>query len=534
MNLKELKLKGFMRHGLTKLAFPDKGVVVVTGPNGAGKSSLIEATAYGLWGETLRGTTPWREGTPGKLVLVTDKVQVERSFGKRASLTWKALDNAGTEYETNTKAQEALEAVVGEFDVWRRASVFSSTDAAHFTLATDAERKRLLESLLGLSKFDVALERARADRKRAEQSAEQANRAVELNKAKLEAAEARLTDARRLKATLSTPAQPVPATALGPMLVEAKREREALRRANEQLAEERAAHSAKAGELSRRLASLQASSCDKCGQSIPDALRQQLQREVDAAKAAWQAATAAQVEQRQQNDAALDELQSEIEQISAKIQSYEQESAAYQRAARVAAEAATQLDAAEKAVQALYAAGERDQAAASKAAQQLSLYQAAEQVLGIKGVRAHVLGKALGGLEQAANAWLGRLAGPGLKLALKPYSEKKTGGVSDAIALEVQGAGGGYGYRAASGGERRRIDVALLLGLSQMTGGAGTLFFDEVFDALDGDGVEAVVQAIHQLAADRLVFVISHSDALVQKLPAAKRLRIDGGAVEDC
>lgn len=534
MNIRELKLKGFMRHGVTKLSFPERGVVVVSGPNGAGKSSIIEAVAYGLYGETLRGTTPWQEGVAGKLALATDKVAVERTFNKRAGLTWKAVGAAADTYETNTKAQEALEAIVGDFDVWRRASVFSSTDAAHFTLATDGERKRLLESLLGLGKFDSALEKCRVDRKRAEQTVDSLSRLVDVNKAKLESAEFRLTEARRLKAALSLPPKPVPVTSLGPMLEQAKSEAAELRRSASGLADAKAEQLARAGELARRLNALGVGDCDKCGQPIPEALRQKLRGELDAAKAAGVKASEAYADARAANDAAYSELEDEIARLRAKIASYEQEDAAYRRAERAVAEADAQLAAAEKQAEALRGAVETDEAAAKKAAARLAMYQSVEQVLGIKGVRAHVLGKALSGLEAAANAWLTRLAGSGLQLALKPYSEKKTGGVSDAIALEVRGAGGGYGYRAASGGERRRVDVALLLGLSQMAGGTGTLFFDEVFDALDGDGVDAVVQAIQQLAADRLVFVISHSDTLLGRLPSAQRLRIAAGAVEVC
>ena len=46
--------------------------------------------------------------------------------------------------------------------------MFSAQDAAHFTNATDGERKRLLEQLLGLDKFDVALTKCRLELKEVE------------------------------------------------------------------------------------------------------------------------------------------------------------------------------------------------------------------------------------------------------------------------------------------------------------------------------------------------------------------------------
>ena len=152
-------------------------------------------------------------------------------------------------------------------------------------------------------------------------------------------------------------------------------------------------------------------------------------------------------------------------------------------------------------------------------------------------MRAQVLGKALGGIEAVANRWLAEIAGPGFSLELRPYTEKKTGGVNDKISLEVHGAGGGYGYRASSGGERRRIDVALLLALAEVASAAlgdetGTLWFDEVFDTLDADGVEAVGRTLEELAAERVVVVISHSQTLAAELRPALRLLADEGRIE--
>jgi len=163
--------------------------------------------------------------------------------------------------------------------------------------------------------------------------------------------------------------------------------------------------------------------------------------------------------------------------------------------------------------------------------------EAVEQVLGVRGVRAHVLGEALRGIEAVANYWLAKVAGEGLELTLDPYSEKASGGVSDAIALKVAGAGGGFGYKAASGGERRRIDIALLLALAEVSqaasgrDGQGTLFFDEVFDALDGEGAGAVCAALAELAQTRCVVVISHSSTLVETLQPTLRLHVKGGRV---
>jgi recombinational DNA repair ATPase RecF len=68
--------------GSVDLEFPDRGLVLVTGPNGHGKSSLIESVAFGCWGETLRGRSPWVDGLAGELTVETDLSSVERSATK--------------------------------------------------------------------------------------------------------------------------------------------------------------------------------------------------------------------------------------------------------------------------------------------------------------------------------------------------------------------------------------------------------------------------------------------------------------------
>jgi DNA repair exonuclease SbcCD ATPase subunit len=161
--------------------------------------------------------------------------------------------------------------------------------------------------------------------------------------------------------------------------------------------------------------------------------------------------------------------------------------------------------------------------------------QQVAKVLSARGVRAFVLGEALIGVEQVANAWLSRMA-PGISLALKAYSENKTGTVSDRISLEVTGAGGGYGYDASSGGERRRVDAAILLALAEVSAAArgisrGTLFLDEVFDAVDAEGVPLVAEAIEELGKTRPVVVITHSQELTRHMRPHVHMRADCGTL---
>jgi DNA repair exonuclease SbcCD ATPase subunit len=159
-----------------------------------------------------------------------------------------------------------------------------------------------------------------------------------------------------------------------------------------------------------------------------------------------------------------------------------------------------------------------------------------DRVLGPRGVRGALLEGALAALERLANAWLSRLGRDGLRLRVTPYREKRSGGLIESLSLEVDGAGGGHGYKAASGGERRRIDLAITAALSgvaeQVAGWAGsTLWFDEAFDALDDDGLEAVELLVHELARDRCVVVVTHSAHLRARFVGARRYTVSGGVL---
>ena len=95
------------------------------------------------------------------------------------------------------------------------------------------------------------------------------------------------------------------------------------------------------------------------------------------------------------------------------------------------------------------------------------------------------------------------------------------------MLLEV----GGRPYRAWSTGQRRRVDVALLLALQQTAqlaaGGTGwTVWVDEVGDGLDTEGRRLLVDVLHQLAEDRAVVVITHDEEMMRGLQPVHHVKL--------
>jgi len=162
MKLLHLHLEDFATY--KKLSYPaQEGLTLVTGDNGAGKSSLIEGLVFALYGETVRGSSPGDnciaeviiEGKAGF------KARVHRAKKDGKTKLSLAVDDKILTGATTTETQGKINAAFGPMDRFVATTVFSREFMARFGTATDKERKALIESILGLGQFDMALATAR-------------------------------------------------------------------------------------------------------------------------------------------------------------------------------------------------------------------------------------------------------------------------------------------------------------------------------------------------------------------------------------
>lgn len=537
-----IEAHGFMRHTRTVLELPANGVTLVTGDNGAGKSSLVEVVAWGCWGRTLRGANPWRggQGAPACVVAVEGpavEVRRERN-GRKALLSWQRPGDAAVEYETATKAQAALDVVIGSFDMWRRTHVFTSADAWAFTSATDAQRKVMLEALLGLDMFDTALERCRADLKDAQTALTRDEHTLARVRGALQVAQGQAAslrtaqpgdigdpdavnrELRRLDAGLEAAA--IDSTALNAAQRAAEADAAAVTRAQ--------------AEARRVVANVERPTCDACGQQVQP-------EHADRVRAEARAKVADAVVIAKDANDRLHAVAAEREAHDADVQRMRQRRDALMRQQAAHAQAQRQRDTwagllrdADAQVAKLLTEDTATAARVGDLRGRVEDLRTAEQVLGLRGVRAQVLDGALYAVQQVANVWLTRFAGEGVELKLHSRTSLKSGGVADTIAVEVLGFGDTEGYAGASEGERRRVNVALMLALAEVMRArvgaeAGTLFFDEVFDVLDPAGVDAVCTALREVAADRPVVVITHNEDLSARIGADLHLHVSDGRI---
>jgi DNA repair exonuclease SbcCD ATPase subunit len=528
--------ENFMGHRSVEVELPPKGIVVITGNNGSGKSTLIEAVGASLWARLLRGTK-WQPDIEARLGLTSSAVALSRvRKGRHRELTWAPPGVAAAQYGTESKAQEALEAVVGSFDQWRRSSVFSSADLDTFTRATDAERKRLLETMIGVDVFDGALSSCRGDLRSAK------TKLLSVS-GRMRELEAKIEGYRRQDEEAQIGAGPEPARP-------DKDEQENKEREVAKLAQDHRAlinrESATANDLRNATLRLkrseselstldQTKECSKCGQRLDKAAKARLgQGAKETRKEAQGAILVAEetlddvVAERESLEKELHTLKNELDVLRHRAHDHSQ----WESRRRL------RDDRREKIAEALRSL-ENDlldvEDEIDESSGEVSELEVVERVLGLQGVRAHIVARTLSGVQDVANVWVRRLL-PGASVELRPDTELKRGGTVDRISLDVHGVGHNDGYMGCSGGERRRLDVALLLALAEVQAGAvggppGSLFLDEVFDTLDADGKAAVSSALSDISMERAVIVITHSNRLAASLEASRHIVFDNGAV---
>lgn len=517
--------------GSRSVVLPECGLVLVEGQNGTGKTSLlVDGPAVACWDETTRPargadsrrTVPaWRQdGQDGHVELRArfapgaDPITIKRARSKgRTLVQW----TGSPTFDTASKAQPSLDRLVGPFLAWRRSCCFSNSDAIRLSIAsmTDGQLKRLIEQLLGCD-FEAAAKLCAADLKTAERQAsrQEAALAAAVTEARIRAEHAEAAAAARdggheteLLAD-QTPALERRITATRELLEEERATQQAaLRRVLE------VQHQAE--DAAARVRLLESGACPTCARPFPRGEVRPLLIELSRDLAGFKHEAARREAARAASATEIAELDQQLQQLTrsaAKARELLAASRAQQQAAATAdarlAEARAALTAAR---QALVEAESQKKVAATA----VSTLAAVATVLGLKGPRAGIVASALCTVEEAANDWLARLALGNMRIALQSGD------------MEVEGAGLGYGYPAASDGEKRRIDLALWRGIAELSPRhrGSTLLLDEPLDGLDQPGREAAASALERLSADRCVVLITHDEQLARAVEgrSAKR-----------
>lgn len=551
--------------GLTaRFELPERGLILVTAGNGLGKSlGFYGALAWGLFGSDGLKPDPV-VGRVGGVVLDLGERHIDR---KRPSpkgsigLSWSIPT-----YESPSKAQEALEKELAcDADRWKAVSLFhADTASSVFTGAVDSARKALIESLIpGFAAFDPALEQTRKkDSPAVNAESLKVSRQLSESERDIAAIEAASQSAveqiQRLTAQVgSEETFHANQERLGQLEKLAPQLRQSIESLNsaiekvhqqhvapaDQTAEDDAKTQLRDAERLKALGSL-GPVCSLCCQEVPEryrsdliargaALHAQATTLLDGfAKARRDAAEirSSQVEtlagQRRKLQGDLDRSEQLIRSLSGDLRAYETIEKQRTHLLWVVEDSARKLAVLVEKHAAL-------QADAERLAEDTEVLRHTETVLGLRGFRAHLTGRLLGALEQLANVELAALL-PGVQLEIRPYSETKEREIRQKIGVELTGAYQGE-VEQLSRGNRRRVDLAVFLGLRTLARASGPipgwLTLDESLDSLDEQGIAAVARRLAIVAESELVVVISHSPAVCRGLKFTQQWVVDSEGI---
>lgn len=466
---------------------PSVGLLLVHGANGAGKSSrMVDAPCYAFWGKTERGVDPWSTQA-GFVSVETDAFTITRRWTGK-SLSVRLTDPLrALEFSTNTSASAEVCKRYMTLDAWKLCARLTSNDIAAFSRAAAAKELSMLESVLGLSWVKKASAAASAKHREAQTALAEVAYEQKQNQQQV----------AHIEHTI----------ALAEMLLGETPEPPPFPKPTEQYIADLRLQIAGNDSPTQRCLSEQHvdgsenwENCPTCkrpwrrvsasGSSQETVASRQHESALAAAARTWHLLDTAKDQQ-----VAWTTYESAVRSRQAKLQQL-----------NLPREHERLLDALCDAM-----AIDTDLQGAQK---QAEIAAAVHQLYSAGGVRELLLKRALSQLAQTATGYAAALGLGHTSIGLDLRAD------NGKIEFSATGVGGKHGYDGASSGQRRRIDIAMALAMADNSryGKRGTLWLDEVFDSLDEDGIDQVVNLVSQLSQQRQVILLTHNYTALQMM----------------
>ena len=147
------------------------------------------------------------------------------------------------------------------------------------------------------------------------------------------------------------------------------------------------------------------------------------------------------------------------------------------------------------------------------------LYEFWNEGFSDRGIKSFVLEGALPFLSQRATRYARRLIGPGASIELLATTTLKSDAVREKLSISAIIPGCTRSYASASKGQRKRLDIAILLAMRDFVSlrkdrPMKQLFADEFFDGMDATGAGNVVELLREISGGCPVFLIAHDPKL--------------------
>ena len=125
-----------------------------------------------------------------------------------------------------------------------------------------------------------------------------------------------------------------------------------------------------------------------------------------------------------------------------------------------------------------------------------------------QGLVRYIVRNILSFFNERSNYYLGFLTGGNFSITF-----------SELLHDEIKNNGSAVFFDALSGGEKKKVSLAVMLALNDLLVLSGKersniIFFDEIADSLDDEGIKGLYELIQQITSSKRLFVITHNENL--------------------
>lgn len=551
--LETVSVKNFFWIDEASISLKDRGLVLVHGRVGAGKTALLcESVLYGLYGTSFEygqkpGTSVMKRTAKEffvEVVLSSDSGRFKIRRGKFERLNGVELlkeDESGvfvpiTGGTSKITQQMISKDLLGMSESLFRKSVICSTDMARFPDASDAEKKEIFDELLELWRLQKAFDETAANVKELKREKERLEASVRTARARVQEAEegkrhsskALRKKVESLRADMGEAEDylsEVKAKYLG------KRERLAAALANvpsttvpDTLHDAIAAARSAIKEHDRISDLIERGHCPECGQETGSvhlheprvALEERLRSLLEEREELVERGRAEEAERRRLNQK-LERLKEQFDGIAEDIRRDISKTAILIERVTAMVEAAKLTEGRIEELEEELSSLEKDLASVTA---KLTDEEVLQGIFSKKGCRNSIIRSVIPFLNEEAERVAIALGAPmRVTFSIKEEDEAFTG----SLAVEVNNPTGACRYHGSSAGERRTIDLIIMMCFISMAGRRNTRFnqsfFDETFEKMDAPLQRSVLGLLRSLTSDKSsVFIITHAAEEVRLL----------------
>ena len=507
MKLNSIRIQNFLSIGDATINFEDfselvrvVGVNNDTKPkssNGAGKSSVIEAIAFALFGKTIRKTTEKslkNTHTKGKCkvtLTVNDNVVIERV--KKPPMLKVTVDGEPCTCEGVNATQKYLESFLNtNSSVFLASIVFGQGNATNFLTASAEEKRNIIQNFLSVSELFKERGKIKSLKSHHNNNKKVANTLLDDANTKLVSLKARKKELIKMCKEVDSFLSSEKAEFIKKHTMSEIQDHE-LELTHENLLQRRAEKLGIVKRALERIKKYEGGKCEHCDKI---------------SRKSW--------DMLQEDRAIVDQTTTELEGIKSSITRgakkleethipiHTQDFELIEQVKSFEAELKV-LNLSIKDQKKIYKTHLSEVSLSQKGYDVMRFWETA---FSEQGLVKYLIRNILSFFNERANYYLGFLTNGNFCIEFDEF-----------LRDEIKNKGSHVFYEALSGGEKKKLSLAVMLSLNDLlllTGKerSNVVFFDEIADSLDEEGIKGLYELIQQITTKKRLFIITHNDNL--------------------